>query len=59
MVVAFDNNVLCLLLHPDADVPNDPETGKPVDRAQERMNLLLAQLVQRDARIVIPAPVLW
>lgn len=58
MVVAFDTNVLCLLFHPEADVPHDPATNKPIDRAQERMALLVAQLTQQEARIVIPAPVL-
>ncbi len=58
MVVVFDNNVLCLLLHPGADIPNDPATSQPVARAQERMALLLEQLTKDDARVVIPAPVL-
>ena len=31
MVVAFDNTVLSLLLHPEADPPFDPTTGAPVD----------------------------
>jgi predicted nucleic acid-binding protein len=58
MVVAFDNNMLCLLLHPEAAVPNDPATGKPVDRAHDRMSVLVEQLREADARIVIPSPVL-
>ena len=58
MVVALDNTVLCLLLHPDAHAPNDPATGKPVDRPKERMELLVAKLAKEGARIVIPAPVL-
>jgi len=58
MVVAFDNNVLCLLLHPEADIPNDPATNKPIERAQERMELLMAHLARQDARVVIPSPVL-
>lgn len=58
MVVVFDNNVLCLLLHPDAEIPNDPSTGKPIDRAQDRMAYLVEQLRENDARILIPAPVL-
>jgi len=58
MVVAFDNTVLCLLLHPEAKVPNDPSTGKPIDRAQDRMSYLVEQLRELEARILIPAPVL-
>jgi hypothetical protein len=58
MVVVFDNNVLCLLLHPGADVPNDPSTGKPIDRPKERMALLEEEIRKAGARIAIPAPVL-
>lgn len=58
MVVAFDNNVLCLLLHPEAEVPYDPATGKRVDRAQDRMSFLVEQLREQGARILIPTPVL-
>lgn len=41
MVVAFDNTVLSLLLHPEADPPLDPTTGAPVTRAQDRMAYLV------------------
>ena len=58
MVVAFDNTVLSLLLHPEADPPLDPTTGAPVARAQDRMAHLVEQLREADARILIPAPVL-
>ena len=58
MVSAFDNNVLCLLLHPDADVPDDPETGKPVVRAKDRIAHLVEQLRESGSRILIPTPVL-
>lgn len=58
MVAAFDTNVLCLLLHPDADVPNDPSTGKPVSRAQDRMAYLVEQFRETGSRILIPTPVL-
>jgi hypothetical protein len=57
-MVLFDNNVLCLLLHPEADVPNDPATGDPVDRAQDRIAFLREQLQEAGTRILIPAPVL-
>lgn len=58
MVVVFDNSVLCLLLHPDADVPSDPKTGRPVTRAQDRMSHLVEQLREQETRILIPTPVL-
>ena len=58
MVAAFDNNVLCLLLHPDADVPDDPRTQKPVFRAQDRMSYLVEQFRETGSRILLPTPVL-
>jgi predicted nucleic acid-binding protein len=58
VVVAFDNSVVCLLLHPDADIPNDPATGKLIERGQDRMAYLVEQLREASARILIPAPVL-
>lgn len=57
-MVLFDNNVLCLLLHPDADLPNDPATGKPIERAQDRIDFLRERLENDGVRILIPAPVL-
>lgn len=58
MVVAFDNSVLCLLLHPGVDIPNDPATGNPVSRAQDRIAYLVEQLRESRSRILIPTPVL-
>ena len=58
MVVAFDNSVLCLLLHPEVDVPNDPAAGVPVSRAQDRIAYLVEQLRESRSRILIPTPVL-
>jgi predicted nucleic acid-binding protein len=57
-VVVFDNTVLCLLLHPEAEIPNDPVTDTPVERAQDRMRYLVEQLREAGTRILIPAPVL-
>lgn len=57
-MVLFDNNVLCLLLHPDADIPNDPSTNAPIDRAHDRIGYLVEGLQATGTRIVIPAPVL-
>lgn len=56
-MVLFDTNVLCLLLHPDADIPNDPASGKPIEQPQERVNYLPDRLQDAGVRIVIPAPV--
>lgn len=57
-MVLFDNNVLCLLLHTDADVPNDPATKTPISRAADRVNYLADQLQERGVIILIPTPVL-
>lgn len=57
-MVLFDTNVLCLLLHPDAHIPNDPASGKPIEQPQERVNYLRDRLQDARVRIVIPAPVL-
>ena len=58
MVVAFDNNVLCLLLHPEADVPADPKTGRPIERVKARMDFLVETLRNSEARILLATPVL-
>ena len=57
-MVVFDNTALCLLLHPEAEVPNDPTTDAPIERAQDRMRFLMERLREEGTRIVIPAPVL-
>jgi hypothetical protein len=36
-MVAIDNTALALLLHPKAKPPNDPKTGLPLAKAQERI----------------------
>lgn len=57
-MVLFDNNVLCLLLHPEAEVPNDPATSAPIVGASERVKFLVERLQSRGVVIVIPAPVM-
>lgn len=58
MPVLFDNNVLCLLLHPDADVPNDPSTKEPISNAADRVRYLAEVLQEQGTIIIIPTPVL-
>lgn len=58
MAVAIDTTVLCLLFDPSIKPPNDPNTGKRVERAQERINYLVAQLETAGTRVLIPTPVL-
>jgi len=58
MQVVFDNTFLALLLHPTAKPPLDPDTRKPVERCQERIEHLVESLQHEGARILIPTPVL-
>ena len=58
MVVAFDADVLILLLQPSIDPPTDPTTQRPVEYVSERLAQLVADLTERDARVIVPAPAL-
>lgn len=57
-MVGFDATVLTMVLNPQADSPPDPMTGAPVDRANERVEFLIASLQKAKQKIVIPTPVL-
>jgi hypothetical protein len=56
-MVAFDNTILSILLFPDAVVNEGPD-GKPVDRAQDRVNALVQELQYGGEQVLIPAPAL-
>ena len=58
MVVAFDADVLILLLQPSIDPPTDPGTQRPVEYVSERLAQLVADLTERDAGVIVPAPAL-
>ncbi len=58
MPVVFDNTFLALLFGPLRTPPTDPLTGKPVDRATERIEHLVEQLQSAQSRILIPTPAL-
>ncbi len=58
MIVAFDASILVYVLDPQANAPTDPQTGKPVDRCQDRVNHLITTLQQQNAKIIIPTPAL-
>lgn len=58
MNVVFDTTILTPFLKPDVAPPKDPHTDKPVDRAAARIEFLLVELEQSDARVLIPTPVL-
>jgi predicted nucleic acid-binding protein len=58
MMVGVDNTFLTLLFHPKARPPKDPSTGLPVDRLDERIDLLIETLEEDAETIIIPTPVL-
>jgi len=58
MNVVLDTTILTLFLKPNVIPPNDPKTGKPVDRAAERIEYLLEELQKAGARVLVPTPVL-
>lgn len=57
MVVAFDADILILVLQPSIDPPEDPGTGRSVEHVSERLELV-KDLMERDARVIVPAPAL-
>lgn len=58
MIVAFDAGMLSILIHPNATIPNDPETGKPLEGAKERIEHLVHGIEEGNGTIVIPTPAL-
>lgn len=58
MPVAFDADVLSLVLNPSLDPPIDPSTGQPVVKSAERLEYLIADLEKTRTRVIIPAPAL-
>jgi predicted nucleic acid-binding protein len=57
-MIAIDNTLLSLLLHPSARPPNDPATGQPVDRLEDRLELLVEEWTEDSETVLIPAPAL-
>lgn len=57
-MVVFDATVLLLVLDPEARPPQNSETGRPVERASERINALIDQLSADGEKVVIPTPAL-
>ena len=58
MLVAFDADVLSMVLNPSIDPPIDPATCQPTERTKGRLEYLLADLEKSKARIIIPSPAL-
>lgn len=57
-MVLFDASVIAIAFDKDATVPLDPETGKPLTHAKERVDLLMKALSDGRTQIVIPTPAL-
>lgn len=57
MLAALDTTLLTLFIKPDVQPPNDPNTGKPVHRAAERVQYLMQRLEESDSTLIIPATV--
>lgn len=57
-MVIMDSSVLLMLFHPDVPPAQDPATGRPVEKARERIELLVSGLSKARVQIVIPTPVL-
>lgn len=58
MTVAFDANVLLLLLDPALPPPKDPTAGAPVVDANQRITYLVNELQRQHRKIIIPTPAL-
>src|ERR1051326_205419 len=57
-MIAVDNTFLSLLFHPDAKPPNNPQTGAPIHRLNERIDDLMEQWRIDRESILIPTPAL-
>jgi hypothetical protein len=57
-MVVFDNTFLSQLLYEKSNPPLDPSSGRPVERAKERIEFLIKNLREGQEKIIIPTPVL-
>ncbi|MCC5872980.1 MAG: hypothetical protein JJU22_11335 [Gammaproteobacteria bacterium] len=57
-MAVFDAAFLVYLFDPDANTPQDPETGAPITYFRERIEHLVSQLERSNEKIIIPAPAL-
>lgn len=55
---SIDASSLALLVNPESKAPTDPSTGEPVERAAERLRLLLSILERERDTLIIPTPAL-
>jgi predicted nucleic acid-binding protein len=57
-MVLVDANILLLMLYPDASVRINDDSGKPIERAGERVEYLAECLSAEGEKVIIPTPVL-
>jgi predicted nucleic acid-binding protein len=57
-MVVFDSSFLIAMLDADAQLPPDPKTKKPIEKARERIEFLVDTLSASKTRVLVPAPVL-
>src|SRR5688500_1777096 len=57
-MICVDNNFLVLLFDLNAKAPTDPTTGLPIERLQERLDLLQQTWRDNNEKILLPDPVL-
>jgi hypothetical protein len=57
-MLAIDQSFLELIIHPKGRAPNDPTTGKPIERLPDRIDELTASWEQDGETIIIPTPAL-
>ncbi len=57
MIVLFDADFITILFDSKARVPRDPDTKKPIDRGQDRIDFLV-QTLSKNGKIILPAPAL-
>lgn len=57
-MAVFDSTTLLHLLEEDARAAHDPETGKPLTDATERIRQLAAEIEQAGETVLVPTPVL-
>jgi predicted nucleic acid-binding protein len=57
VIIVVDSTALCLLVNPSANPPDDPNTGRPVVQARDRIERMISEL-GANGTLIIPTPVL-
>jgi hypothetical protein len=57
-MVVFDATMMLLFMHPDVNIPLDPNTNLPVENVDARISGLIEDLEKQKVKIIIPTPAL-